>query len=338
MFRIKRSLFLLTLLLIGVDILAQQEPNLAYPSEKLGQFESLQSSGFIKSLSDFKLHGFVKSIDETVTYSGEKASKRLKRTKLLFNKEGFLTLFENDTAKSGLFAIPNIKKYEFDESGTKLLSFFHYHGMPQNHSTTTSSFDDAGFLSETIYKCTTCGLYHSRDSNEFNFDYTLTYSWNETRDTVHLDYEYVTDCTTWSREKDGYLYFSKKAENRSLSLFDFMINGVQESFSFDANGNINRITRIDNTIKSSFNIDTRTDYEYNQYQELVSIKQYSRIQRGNSDEPFYLDLSTDLNYLERDVHQNWIKMEVKITRGNGNSSLSIVPSGIYLYERKIEYY
>jgi hypothetical protein len=336
--RSKQLLSFSLFLILGLGAIAQLEPNLEYPAQIPSSFESLQSSGFIKSLTDFRMNAPVKSVDETVTYLGEKESKRVKRTQLEFNKKGLLTLYENDTTSSRLFTIPDIKKYEFDETNVRLMSYLHYHGMPQNHSTTVSSFDETGFLSETVYKCTTCGLYTSRDTNRFDFDYTLTYSWNQAYDTVLLDYEYVTDCTTWSRRKDGMLLFPKKTEEIPEDNIYFYPNGIQDFYETDSNGNITRITSIDNTIKSSFNIDIQTDYEYNKYQELVSIKQYSNVHDGHSGDTFNLDMTTMINYLEIDVHQNWLKMKVTRYNGNGRSTYSTTPTGGYLYERKIVYY
>lgn len=303
--------------------LAAQLPELEVRTPTPGTYEMLQASHFIKPQISFRLYGNVREICETTTFHPKNGEDQLLKTAYYeFSPEQRLTLYLEDTMKSLKNSNAKIEKYFFE--GNRLFKVEKYSGLQQNASKTVTTFDRDGFVIKEVFE-----RYDSWTQPPVPgiFDYTLDYYWDAERDTVELRYTYKTKHTSYERFTDNITSFveEKKAVQKNNDLVDLMHFGTSEHVTYDDRGNLTRLQIIDNTIKSSYNINQLYEYKYNDKNDLTEIAFYMSGPQGAS--KYELVYRYRISYSDFDEKENWTLKKILDDQGN-----------VYEFRREIAYH
>ncbi|MFN6074486.1 MAG: hypothetical protein ACK46Y_02890 [Fluviicola sp.] len=278
--------------------------------------EQKHQVGFYERSTDFfNLKGNVKSMVESIHTKNETNFEVISRS-FTFNEKNnlvFLKLDSNSLNRN--YFQPTYERYFYDDSGENLLKVEYQNDQYRWNNTKTVYFDSFGFLKEEQFKNRSPKTYHY-DKNGINvFDYTLTYLWSKNRDSLCLNYNFLSDETDYYRQNDRIYKFEKKEiYKKEFSVDD--IGFSRDEIETDSNGNIVLIANYDFTIKSSYNLHFRSFYKYNERNDLIEIRQESSIQDLDN---FKCDQILKIDYLEYDNHGNWTQAIVSIYRPITNS-------------------
>ena len=192
--------------------------------------------------------------------------------------------------------------------------------------------------------------YRNQPKNDSVFDYTLDYQWSRNFDSVSLKYHYVKPKSPYQRNQDMVRSFvhelnrKKKdqlEDNHNFRSIGDALNGYfQDSETDIKRDDRNRITEWtvwDHTVKSSTNIHHRTEYAYNEKDELTEIKHYSTF-RSESYNKFELELTEEIGYISYDSYGNWTEMEVKVRPEKHERMYNFPKDQNFRYKREISYY
>ncbi len=189
-----------------------------------------------------------------------------------------------------------------------------------------------GFLEREQFKNRSPNAYHYKNGINV-FDYTLNYIWSKNKDSLRLDYNFMSENTDYYRQYDKlYKFGEKEITKKQFSIDEIGLSS--DEVEIDSNGNIVLIANYDFTIKSSYNLHFRSFYKYNERNDLIEIIQESSIQDLDN---FICDQILKIDYLEYDNHGNWTL--AKVTR-YGMSGYFGLPTEIdeLFFRREFNYY
>ena len=336
------QLFLLfTLLVFGVgysqtryDIPKIDNPNL--PNSYLlpnSKFESLQSAHLVKTTESFELYGDVKSIKETIT-SKQSEGNPIQTITYRFLENNRLLTYAEDTLNSFINSNSRVDEYTYDSTHMQLIKAEHWNGRVGINSKNIVIFDTAGYVKQENFEKYQTGSWSDKEYDKNIFDYTLTYDWNKNRDTVQLNYRYKKAETHYQRYSNRQYTFNKEKQEslkHTDQIHQIQIQPISSIFTEyqvkrDRKGNITKWTIIDNTIKGSFNIDQRYEFQYNPENALIKVS-YSTSGRQRE---FTLNYTYEIDYQQYDENGNWTVKTVTSTKGESKLE--------YRYEREVSYY
>lgn len=321
------QLYLIGLLLFLFSQSPAQIPNLLPDREQPAYCESLKQGTLVKARKDFMLKGNVKTIREMV-YGKDSASVSgfpLQR-RYEFSDRGYLLLYAEDSLPSDANYNPRIERYQFDSTGTLLQQAVYYTGTSYHRTLSKRILNSEGYVVKETFECLSCG----EESKGPVFDYTLNYIWTTNFDTVARRYVYKTAPVYYERYRDDrvpclYLKQSegKSAITRGTEHMHQLLNPLGGVFfAYDSSGRAISKKVIDRAIKSSFNIDQLTEWEYNEQGFVSEIKSYSAIVHQ---QPYTFDLNSviHITYAQYDSVGNWTRAFVNVEatdRFTGNTN------------------
>lgn len=342
---------LLILFLSPLFIRAQYLPDLAIPKLKPDYYESLQAKTSLQTRSDFQLKGPVKSVCETIRAlksNGRDSSAWLK-AEYLFSEKGNLLSYSEDSTSNLLKGYDPVNHLmnSYDSTGEILLETIRWTG-DWRESKTVVRFNERGFREHEEYTCYSCSRdYRNQPINDSIFNYTLDYQWSRNFDSVSLKYRYVKPKSPYQRNQDMVRSFVHELDRKKRDSLEDNIptiwdprNGyfqdVENDIKRDKHNRITEWTVWDNTIKNSINVHRRTEYTYNEKDELTEIKHYSTF-RSKSYNEFQLELKEEIVYVSYDVYGNWTEKEVKV-RPEKHGMYHAPKDQNFRYKREISYY
>lgn len=276
------------------------------PKKELENEAHFRIDFYLKNTQSFNLKGNVQSMSESIHTKNESNFDVISRS-FTFNEKNNLVFLKLDS--SGLnknYFQPTNERYFYDDSGENLLKVEYQNDQYRWNNTKTVHFDSIGFLEKEQFKNRSPNTYHY-DKNGINvFDYTLNYLWSKNRDSLRLDYNFLSENTDYYRQYDKLYKFEKKQITKKQFSFDD-IGFSRDEIETDSNGNIVLIANYDFTIKSSYNLHFRSFYKYNERNDLIEIIQESSIQDLDN---FKCDQILKIDYLEYDNHVNWTLAKV----------------------------
>lgn len=279
------------------------------PRKELLEPEKFKSNYFIKNTKTLNLKGNIESMKESI-YTKNGTNFEVISRSFTFNEKNNLVFLKLDSnSLNANYFQPTYERYFYDDSGENLLKVEYQNDQYRWNNTKTVYFDSFGFLKEEQFKNRSPNAYHY-DKNGINvFDYTLTYLWSKNRDSLRLDYNFLSDKTDYYRQNDRLYKFEKKELNKKEFTFVELGNFNSENIEIDSSGNVVLITHYDFSIKSSFNTHWRSFYKYNERNDLLEIREESSIEDVSH---FICHLIVKIDYLEYDNHDNWTL--AKVTR------------------------
>lgn len=278
------------------------------PRKSIDNEQKYQVGFYERSTEFFNLKGNVKSMVESIHTTNATNFEVISRS-FTFNEKNNLVFLKLDSNSLNTnYFQPTYERFFYDESGDNLLKVEYQNDQYSWNNTKIVYFDSLGFLKEEQFKNRSPNAYHY-DKNGINvFDYTLTYLWSKNRDSLRLDYNYLSDKTDYYRQYDRFYKFEKKEINKK----EFSVGDIgfsRDEIETDSNGNIVLITNYDFIIKSSYNRHWRSFYKYNERNDLLEIREESSIEDLSH---FICHLILKIDYLEFDNQGNWTL--AKVTR------------------------
>lgn len=340
---------LLLIVFSPLALCAQYLPDLNIPKLRSTEYENLQTKTVAQIPGDFQLKGPVKEVCETICMlkeNGEDSSLCL-RAEYLFSEKGRLLNYSEDSTGFGLmrYNYANRIVNSYDSTGEMLLETIRWINYYQK-SKTVIRFNEQGFKTQEIYTCYDCESSMDRNDPFYDsiFDYTLNYQWTPDFDSVRLEYRYLKARSPYQRQNDITRSFVRELDKKRnthppTSFTDFenlYFNSFQEDIKTDGRNRIIEWTIWDRSIKSSMNVHRKTEYCYNDNDELTEIKHYSSAW-SDSEFNFQLELREEITYISYDANRNWTELEVRVQpqkRGHIYPSKEIN----IRYKRNISYY
>lgn len=277
------------------------------PRKELSEPEKFKSNYFIKNTKMLNLKGAVKTITESIHTKNGINFEVISRSFTFNEKNNLMFLKLDSNSLNANYFQPTYERYFYDDSGENLLKVEYQNDQYRWNNTKTVYFDSFGFLKEEQFKNRSPNAYHY-DNNGINvFDYTLTYLWSKNKDSLRLDYNFLSDKTGYYRENDRLYKFEKKEINKKqFSYDDFGFR--RDAVETDSIGNITVSTFYDFAIKNSFNLHTRFYYSYNENNDFVECRFESSIQDLNN---FKCDQIHKIDY-KYDSKGNWTQAILSI--------------------------
>lgn len=278
------------------------------PKKELENEACFRIDFYIKNTKSFNLKGNVQSMSESIHTKNETNFEVISRS-FTFNENNNLVFLKLDSNNlNANYFQPTYERYYYDDSGENLLKVEYQNDQYRWNNTKTVYIDSMGFLEKEQFKNRSPNTYHY-DKNGINvFDYTLNYLWSKKRDSLRLDYNFLSENTDYYRQYDKLYKFGKK----EIAKKQFSIDEIglsRDEIETDSNGNIVFTAYYDFTIKNSYNLHSRSFYKYNERNDLIEIRHESSIQDLDN---FICHEIFKIDYLEYDNHGNWTL--AKVTR------------------------
>lgn len=278
------------------------------PKKELENEGCFKIDFYLKNTTYFNLKGNVQSMSESIHTKNATNFEVISRS-FTFNEKNNLVFLELDSCGlNKTYFQPTYERYFYDDSGVNLLQVEYQNDQYRWNNTKIVYFDSLGFLKEEQFKNRSPKTDHY-DKNGLNvFDYNLTYLWSKNRDSLRLDYNYLSDKTDYYRQNDKLYKFEKKEfTKKQFSIDD--IGFSRDEVETDSIGNIVFTANYDFSIKNSYNLHFRTFFKYNERNDLLEKRYESSIQDLDN---FKCDEIINIDYLEYDIHGNWTL--AKVTR------------------------